>query len=135
VVERPDKAPLVAEWGGIPLRRDMDATLDDDPAPVWNARTELEQRLRADECELCGSRQHVVVHHMRALKDLKRRGRAEKPEWVKAMAARQRKTLVVCRQCREDIHAGRPTGHAPEPVNLAMEGCGVQPQTAAQTVS
>jgi hypothetical protein len=25
------------------------------------------------------------------------------------MAARRRKTLVVCRVCHEDIHAGRPT--------------------------
>jgi hypothetical protein len=107
-VEREGKRPLVAEWGGIPLRWRIDAALDDDPARVWSQRTDLERRLLADECELCGSRHAVEVHHIRALKDLRRRGRAEKPEWVKKMAARQRKTLVVCRKCHEDIHYGRP---------------------------
>ena len=81
--------------------------------------------------ELCGSHQHVVVHHIRALKDLKTR---RQPEWVKTVAARQRKTLVVCRACHAGIHHGRPTRHAPEPINLAVEGCGVQPQTAAPAV-
>jgi hypothetical protein len=28
---------------------------------------------------------------------------------VKRMAARRRKTLVVCRNCHDAIHAGRPT--------------------------
>jgi len=45
------------------------------------------QRLLADTCELCGSQEKVEVHHIRALKDLKRRGRREKPEWMKRMAA------------------------------------------------
>ena len=49
---------------------------------------------------------------MRSLKDLKRKGRAEKPEWVKQMASRQRKTLVVCQECHTDIHAGRHSKHA-----------------------
>jgi hypothetical protein len=107
-VEREGKRPLVAEWGGIALKRNLDAALDDHPAPVRHGRTELEQRLLADECELCGSRTNVEVHHIRALKDLKTRGRAEKPAWVRAMAARQRKTLVVCRTCHQDIQYGRP---------------------------
>jgi group II intron reverse transcriptase/maturase len=113
VVERgPARKPLVAEWGGIPLRRDMGVPLDDDPARVWNARTELEQRLCAGACELCGSCQDIDVHHIRALKDLNQRGRAQKPAWVKAMATRQRKTLVVCRRCHADIHAGRQREHS-----------------------
>lgn len=111
-VERVDKKPLVAVWGGIALRRDLDATLDDQPSRVWNGRTELEQRLLAGTCELCGSPNRPVVHHIRALKDLKRRGRAPKPAWVVAMATRQRKTLVVCHACHQDIHAGRPTRQA-----------------------
>ncbi len=63
----------------------------------------------ADTCELCGSREKVEVHHIRHLKDLRRKGRADQPAWVKQMAARRRKTLIVCRTCHEDIHAGRPT--------------------------
>ncbi|MFJ2112133.1 MULTISPECIES: hypothetical protein [unclassified Streptomyces] len=31
------------------------------------------------------------------------------PAWVHLMAMRRRKTLVICRRCHEDIHAGRPT--------------------------
>jgi hypothetical protein len=44
--------------------------------------------------------------------DLKRHGRNEAPAWVRLMAARKRKTLVVCRACHEAIHAGRPTQQA-----------------------
>lgn len=108
VIERKEgKKPLVARWGGIPLRRRMDLPLPDTPYPYWDARTELVQRLLADTCELCGSQADVEVHHIRALKDLKRYGRTEKPAWVKTMAARHRKTLVVCSSCHKDIHHGR----------------------------
>ena len=110
-VERADKPPLVATWGGIALKRDLEVTLDDQPPSIWSARTDLEQRLLADTCELCGSHQHVEMHHIRALRDLRKRGRAEKPAWVRAMAARQRKTLVVCRTCHMDIQHGRPLRH------------------------
>ncbi|MGP4052837.1 HNH endonuclease [Streptomyces sp. 2A115] len=34
------------------------------------------------------------------------RGRVAKPAWAQMMAARRRKTLVVCRVCHEDIHYG-----------------------------
>ncbi|WP_218024938.1 HNH endonuclease [Nocardia pseudovaccinii] len=85
--------------------------LDDDPIRIWNSRrSELVQRLLAEACERCGSTHKVEVHHVRALKDLNPKGRKPQPDWVKQMAARRRKTLVVCRACHEDIHAGRPTG-------------------------
>lgn len=75
-----------------------------------SSRTDLIQRLQANECELCGSRKSCEVHHIRKLADLKHRwrGRKEKPEWVKRMIALRRKTLVVCKQCHTHIHAGRP---------------------------
>lgn len=105
------RQPLVAQWGGISLARDITPRpLNDNPARVWSSRrSEVVQRLLADNCELCGSTQQVEVHHVRALKDLNPRGREHPPEWVARMAARRRKTLVVCRVCHEDIHAGRPT--------------------------
>jgi hypothetical protein len=71
--------------------------LNDAPARVWSARSEIVQRLLADECELCGSRKQVEVHHIRALKNLSRNGKGNPPEWAKRMAARRRKTLVSCR--------------------------------------
>ena len=107
-VEREGKPPLVAEWGRIPLKRNVTATLVDQPKPVWNTRTDLEQRLLANTCELCGAQEHIEVHHIRALKRLQASGRSPKPRWVQTMAARQRKTLVVCRTCHGDIQHGHP---------------------------
>jgi group II intron reverse transcriptase/maturase len=108
-VERPDKKPLITRWGGISLAWKLDTTLfDREPVPMINM-AELVDRLLADECELCGSRDEVQVHHLRALKDLQQSGRSEKPLWVRVMAARRRKTLVVCHACHRAIHDGRPT--------------------------
>jgi hypothetical protein len=112
-VEREGKPPLVAQWGAVSLARDRDAVLDDDPPRVWNRRTELLERLLADECELCGSHEDVEVHHVRHLKDLQHRGRGKMPTWVEEMAARHRKTLIVCHDCHADIHAGRATRSRP----------------------
>jgi hypothetical protein len=108
-VERSGKQPLVAQFGGISLTRQPYATLDDQPQKIGFRRTELIQRLLADECELCGSHDNVEVHHIRKLADLIQRGRKERPEWVKRMSERRRKTLMVCRFCHDAIHAGRPT--------------------------
>jgi group II intron reverse transcriptase/maturase len=107
-IARDEKAPLVAQWGGISLAWNVDATLDDRLVPFRFANTtEIVQRLLAEKCELCGSTDRIQVHHIRALKDLKRKGRPDKPLWVRVMAARRRKSLVVCHQCHVDIHGGR----------------------------
>lgn len=70
-------------------------------------RNELIHRLLAGRCELCESTDRLEVHHLRKLADLNRRDRPDKPAWVHLMAKRRRKTLVICRNCHEDIHAGR----------------------------
>jgi group II intron reverse transcriptase/maturase len=107
-VPREGKPPLVAHWGGISLAWSIDATLDDRKVPFRFANTtEIVQRLLADTCELCGSRDRIQVHHIRALKNLNRKGRPDKPLWVTVMAARRRKTLIVCHRCHVDIHGGR----------------------------
>ncbi|GHO68352.1 hypothetical protein KSC_072440 [Ktedonobacter sp. SOSP1-52] len=111
IVPREGKKPLVARFGGIPLRRQNAAILIDQPFLVFrNQRNELLKRLLAEKCELCGSRENTEVHHIRKLADLNMKGKAEKPTWVKCMAARHRKTLVVCQDCHRAIHAGRPVG-------------------------
>lgn len=107
VVEREGKKPLVAQWGSISLARREKAILNDFPTTFWNPRTELIQRLLAQKCELCGSQEGVEVHHVRHLRDLQQKGRKEKPSWVKVMAARRRKTLVVCLECHQSIHRGQ----------------------------
>jgi hypothetical protein len=111
VVERANgKKPLVAQFGGIPLRRQEKAILTDlDPAYSQQRgrdRNELIKRLLADTCELCGSCTNIEVHHIRKLADLNEKGRKEKPRWVKKMAQRRRKTLIVCTDCHEHIHRG-----------------------------
>ncbi len=107
-VPREGKNPLIAKWGGIPLKRKRHAILNDQPFSFWPSRSELEKRLLADICELCGSQDRVEVHHIRALKDLEQKGRREKPLWAMVMSARKRKTLVVCWSCHRSIHAGQP---------------------------
>lgn len=105
---RSGQQPLVTYWGGVSLARDNTATLIDTHPLILNGRTELVQRLLADTCELCGSTVKVQVHHVRAMKDLRKKGRAKPPVWVEMMARRRRKTLVACASCHADIHAGRP---------------------------
>lgn len=106
-VERDGKSPLVARWGGVSLKWGIVTTLEDRLVPFRSINgTELVQRLLADRCELCGGRERVEVHHVRALKDLRRKGRSERPLWARLMASRRRKTLVLCHQCHVDIHAG-----------------------------
>ena len=110
-VPREGKKPLVARFGGIPLRRQNHVTLTDMLVSIKRkpARNELLKRLMANICELCRSTHQVEVHHIRKLADLKKPGQAERPQWVRVMAARRRKTLIVCRECHQAIHAGRPT--------------------------
>jgi group II intron reverse transcriptase/maturase len=109
IVEREGREPLVATWGRTNLVRDVGAALDENKPNSWinGGSTEVVQRLLADTCELCGSREDVEVHHIRALKSIQKKGRREKPEWEQLMIARQRKTLVVCRDCHLKIHNGK----------------------------
>ena len=108
VVQRDNgKRPLVARFGGIPLKRNRQAVLvDQTPTRNRFERNELIQRLLADTCELCGSTEDINVHHVRALRDLNVEGQRSKPKWAQVMAARRRKTLVVCRPCHLTVHGG-----------------------------
>jgi group II intron reverse transcriptase/maturase len=107
-VERTGKKPLVAVFGGIPLRYcKRTSSITDKVVTIGTNTSELVQRLTADQCEMCGSKQDVEVHHVRKLADLKVKGRKERPIWVKRMAALRRKTLVVCKTCHQAIHAGQ----------------------------
>jgi group II intron reverse transcriptase/maturase len=104
------KKPLVARFGGIPLIRKRTAVLTDlKPIMASVKRNELIRRLVAGRCELCETGIGLQVHHIRKLADLNKPGRPERPSWVHLMAKRKRKTLVVCEQCHQDIHAGRAT--------------------------
>ena len=103
--------PLVARFGGVELRWQKQILLNDQPKAAFGTRSEVVQRLLAQVCELCGAMAKCEVHHLRKLADLGRPGQRAKPLWVRRMAARRRKTLVVCQPCHEDIHRERPSRH------------------------
>jgi len=111
VVPKPDKSkkPLVATWGGVPLKWDIKATLNEQPPKLYNSgRAELVQRLLADFCELCGSEKDVEVHHVHAMRKLHEYEGRPKPEWVKRMISLRRKTLLLCKRCHEAVEHGLP---------------------------
>lgn len=111
-IERKDgRKPLVAEWGGVSLaRKTTGVALKDELPMIWRKRpAELVRRLNAGICELCESQTDVEVHHVRRLKDLQAWDQAQQPEWAKRMAARHRKSLIVCRGCHNSIHTGNRT--------------------------
>jgi len=107
------RKPLVARFGGIPLKRQPTAVLTDlSPVMASARRNELIHRLLAGHCEICEAQEDLEVHHIRKLADLNRPGRPERPAWVHLMAKRRRKTLVTCRPCHENIHVGRAAAPA-----------------------
>ena len=106
-IERAGRKPLVAWFGGIPLKRQKNAVLTDrqHTGPVYPNR-QLVTRLLKGRCELCGQTDGISVHHVRALADLTRPGQPQ-PGWAKVMAKIRRKSLVVCSVCHDLIH-GHP---------------------------
>jgi group II intron reverse transcriptase/maturase len=106
-IERPGKKPLVAWFGGIPLKRQKHAVLTDRQhiGPVYPNR-QLVTRLLKGKCELCKQTDNIAVHHVRKLADLDGPGKPQ-PEWAKVMAKIRRKALVVCGDCHDLIH-GHP---------------------------
>jgi hypothetical protein len=103
-VAREGKKPLVARFGGIPLKRQNTATLTDavTTGPTYPNK-ELIRRLQAGRCELCQATDNITVHHVRRLTDLSSPGQPQ-PDWKQLMSTRRRKSLVVCGDCFERIH-------------------------------
>lgn len=68
----------------------------------YSSCTELERRLMANKCEACGKEGYVEVHHIRKLKDLKKK---KNISWLeRKMIERHRKTLVLCYDCHHLHH-------------------------------
>jgi group II intron reverse transcriptase/maturase len=106
------RKPLVARYGGIPLRPQKKAVLRDHQPDRAVGPKELITRLLANRCEICERSGNVQVHHIRKLADLDkfldRSGPTDMPAWAAIMAKRRRKALVVCQYCHDNIHAGPP---------------------------
>ena len=110
-VERAGRKPLVAWFGGIPLKRQKNAVITDrqHTGPVYPHR-QLVTRLLKGRCELCKRTDNISVHHVRTLADLNRPDRPQ-PPWAQLMAKIRRKALVVCGDCHDLIH-----GHPDSPL-------------------
>jgi group II intron reverse transcriptase/maturase len=109
-VEKKDGTVREIYWGALSLKREK----PDRTQPVQDqinfyyyalGRSDLVQRMLADTCELCGQQGNCEVHHIKRLSNLRQRwrGKRVKPPWVELMIARQRKTLVVCKTCHQQI--------------------------------
>lgn len=116
VIERPDKKPLIARCGELPLKHRPNAAYANDVIPpftVIGRQRELTKRLLAEQCECCGTTGVPLEgHHVNKLANLKHRwqGQKQKPAWVTWMISRRRKTIFVCHPCHQDITYGRYDG-------------------------
>jgi AI2M/AI1M-like HNH endonuclease/type II intron maturase len=67
------------------------------------SHSELIRRLNAEKCEYCETTDGPFeVHHIRKMKDVAQ----GKACWQKLMIARNRKTLILCLRCHQQLHAG-----------------------------
>jgi group II intron reverse transcriptase/maturase len=66
------------------------------------SKTTFESRLKAKQCELCGTTEsnHYEIHHVNKVKNL-----SGKKLWERVMIAKRRKTIAVCRECHRTIHS------------------------------
>ena len=85
-IREASQKPLVARFGGIPLKRQKTAVIVDrapgrDPYP----RKEIITRLQRNRCELCQHSGQVQVHHVARLADLAYPGPGQ-PAWARLMA-------------------------------------------------
>jgi len=88
------------------LPRNADRSIDIEPQTYAYtlSRTEIIERLNAEMCEYCGATKgYFEVHHVRKLKDVS----DGKSHWQQVMAAMQRKKLVLCVECHDQLHEGK----------------------------
>ena len=89
-VERgPEKKPLVVYFGGISLRWNKKATIDDNQMNfiIWSGRSELVERLLAQKCELCGSTDIIKKYII-------------SENWLISHKKMESNDLNGCRKCR-----------------------------------
>ncbi len=71
---------------------------------IWTlSRSEVIKRVNSGQCEYCETKQGPFeVHHIRKLKDVAK----GKALWQQLMAAKYRKTLILCQSCHRQLHTG-----------------------------
>jgi group II intron reverse transcriptase/maturase len=106
-VTRQGRQPLVARFGGIPLKRNRKAVpFDRVPDPTPHRHREVVRRLLRNVCEICKRTDNIQIHQIRKLADLPGAEQSDQPLWTAVMARKHRKTLVVCGSCHDTIHKG-----------------------------
>jgi len=89
-------------WKPSPLKDEVDAMPLTGTYLRFN-RSSLQQRLEANVCEFCGKEGGFFeVHHVKKLKDV-----YGKEGWEQIMIGRKRKTLILCNECHDKLHAGK----------------------------
>jgi group II intron reverse transcriptase/maturase len=108
-IKREGKKPITARFGAVSLARNPKPTFinDEKQKPFGKSRNEIIDRLKADQCEMCGKTGKVEVHHIRKLRDMHKKGRKRKPLWAQRMIAIRRKTLMCCPECHRAIGNGQ----------------------------
>lgn len=113
IVPRENKKPLETHFSAVPLRWNKWVKIDDNKeVRLWSKRSEVVERLLADQCELCGSEGKIEMHHVRKLADVQVKHGKEIPKWKREMSMRRRKSLAVCTDCHYKIHSGEYDGKA-----------------------
>jgi group II intron reverse transcriptase/maturase len=82
-----------------------DPSIDKQPnVYIWTlSRSEVIKRFNSGQCEYCETKQGPFeIHHIRKLKDVAK----GKALWQQLMAAKYRKTLVLCQACHQQLHTG-----------------------------
>jgi hypothetical protein len=81
--------------------------LPPNPLALTLSRSEWIKRLNTSKCEYGETTEGPFeVHHIRKMKDVAQ----GKARWQKMMAARTRKTLILCLRCHHQLHAGTLPG-------------------------
>jgi hypothetical protein len=108
-IQREKKKPLIAIFGGLPLKRRKNPVIEDRVIRSYvQLRSEIVERLLNDTCEVCGGKANIQMHHVRHLRDLNKKGKREMPPWMKVMISRKRKSIPLCKGCHDDVHFNRP---------------------------
>ena len=113
--------PKVLKVFKLKHRSEVPLHLDREPftIPFGNQRSELIERLNANKCEYCGKTGgYFEVHHIRKLKDIQ--DKKAKAAWEIRMIARRRKTMILCIDCHDLLHAGKLQGWKRD-INTEME--------------
>lgn len=103
--------PRVLKVFKLKHRTDVPLHVDREPItiPFGSQRSELVERLNASQCEYCGKTGGFFeVHHIRKLKDIQ--DKKNKAAWEIRMIARRRKTMILCIECHDLLHAGKLQG-------------------------